>query len=334
MSLVSFESLQERLTSLANAHSVVVATRNEGHQSGGLGAALTHYSISNDLVGDSASNRFRIVNPTDSIGSARGFLSTQRPQLNSLGARAMSPLFLPPPGMGAGKDSPDLVRPEDRSIGSRLLPRPPFAGNTTYSVRSPANHILSGELFIDPNKGPHRVPSIGAGSGSPRGSSLYQNNTAKRNERQAPRLSSTHRHSHKKAFNPFRQADEDRVLAKRSHNRRRWSHVFPKGEIEFKRHAGPNWKSLTSPAILPISVDYFPSRQEIDQYFQFNIYNVTLSDFDNTPYETHADLLMEMVRQRITQDYQLVPPSCVDETIRRARTLGGGNGKLLCGDWC
>jgi hypothetical protein len=35
----------------------------------------------------------------------------------------------------------------------------------------------------------------------------------------------------KKAFNPFRQSDEDKVLAKRSHNRRRWSHVFPAGEV-------------------------------------------------------------------------------------------------------
>ena len=40
----------------------------------------------------------------------------------------------------------------------------------------------------------------------------------------------------KKAFNPFRQQDEDAVLAEKSHNRRRWSHVFPATEVEFKRH--------------------------------------------------------------------------------------------------
>jgi hypothetical protein len=50
-------------------------------------------------------------------------------------------------------------------------------------------------------------------------------------------------------LNPFRQEDEEEVLAKRTHNRRRWSHVFPLGEDEFKRHAGPNWKSLCQPAI-------------------------------------------------------------------------------------
>lgn len=46
-------------------------------------------------------------------------------------------------------------------------------------------------------------------------------------------------------LNPFKQEDEDEVLAKRNHNSRRWSHVFPQGEIEFKRHAGPNFKSVS-----------------------------------------------------------------------------------------
>lgn len=124
----------------------------------------------------------------------------------------------------------------------------------------------------------------------------------------------------KKAFNPFRQSDEDEVLAKRSHNRRRWSHVFPAGEVEFKRHAGPIWNSLTSPAILPLSVDFFPSPQELKDpnNFQFNFYQVTLGGIENNPYATHADLLMEMVRQRVTQDFQIVTPLAIAESERRA----------------
>jgi hypothetical protein len=78
-------------------------------------------------------------------------------------------------------------------------------------------------------------------------------------------------------------------------------------EVEFKRHAGPNWKSLSSPAILPIAVDYFPTQQEMVHNYTFSIYNVTLSEFENSPYTSNVDLLMEMVRQRLTQDYQLVP---------------------------
>lgn len=119
-----------------------------------------------------------------------------------------------------------------------------------------------------------------------------------------------------KVCNPFRQSDEDEVLAKRSHNRRRWSHVFPVGEAEFKRHSGPIWNSLTAPAILPLSVDYFPSPQELAT-FQFNPYTVTLGGIENKHYSTHAELLFEMVRQRVTQDYQIVTEVAVKESENR-----------------
>lgn len=122
-----------------------------------------------------------------------------------------------------------------------------------------------------------------------------------------------------KACNPFRQSDEDEVLAKRSHNRRRWSHVFPVGEVEFKRHSGPIWNSLTAPAILPLSVDYFPSPQELrdEGTFQFNPYTVTLGGIENKHYSSHADLMMEMVRQRVAQDFQIVTDAAVKESENR-----------------
>ncbi|MGK3739200.1 MAG: hypothetical protein ACI8RD_001106 [Bacillariaceae sp.] len=124
----------------------------------------------------------------------------------------------------------------------------------------------------------------------------------------------------KKAFNPFRQSDEDEVLAKRSHNRRRWSHVYPEGEVEFKRHAGPIWNSLTSPAILPLSVDHFPTPQDLkdESIFQFSFYQVTLGGIENIHYEKHADLLKEMVRQRVTQDFQIVTKAAIAESEKRA----------------
>jgi hypothetical protein len=124
----------------------------------------------------------------------------------------------------------------------------------------------------------------------------------------------------KKAFNPFRQSDEDKVLAKRSHNRRRWSHVYPEGEVEFKRHAGPIWNSLTSPAILPLSVDHFPTPQELkdENSFQFSFYQVTLRGVEDNHYEKHADLLKEMVRQRVTQDFQIVTDAAIAESKKRA----------------
>jgi hypothetical protein len=64
--------------------------------------------------------------------------------------------------------------------------------------------------MVKDRSGPNRT----GGRGSPHGS-----------------LKGTVASREKQAFNPFRQSDEDEVLAKRSHNRRRWSHVFPAGEV-------------------------------------------------------------------------------------------------------
>mmetsp|Transcript_54724 Transcript_54724/g.163590 ORF Transcript_54724/g.163590 Transcript_54724/m.163590 type:complete len:2342 (-) Transcript_54724:20-7045(-) len=124
-----------------------------------------------------------------------------------------------------------------------------------------------------------------------------------------PSVSTSHPRRKAWVLNPFRQQDEEEVLAKRTHNRRRWSHVFPLGEVEFKRHAGPNWKSLCQPAILPATIDYFPSKEELSDptKYQFSHYEVTLDAMDRTYYKSHSELLREMVTQRLIQDFQIVP---------------------------
>ena len=124
-----------------------------------------------------------------------------------------------------------------------------------------------------PNVAISRIPKKSLAHSPPNSSMLRERSTQRQNSRDIQ--SSSQKHSvgsrRKKVFNPFRQRDEDEVLAKRSHNRRRWSHVFPVGEAEFKRHSGPIWNSLTSPAILPLSIDYFPTPQELrdESTFQF-----------------------------------------------------------------
>jgi len=139
------------------------------------------------------------------------------------------------------------------------------------------------------------------------------------NSRKLP--NNTHLPSRRKPWvlNPFRQQDEEEVLAKRTHNRRRWSHVFPQGEAEFKRHAGPNWKSLCQPAILPITIDFHPSQQELNDQnkYEFGYYKITLDAMDKSYYKTHSELLVEMVRQRLIQDFQLVPQSVLMASTMR-----------------
>lgn len=153
-----------------------------------------------------------------------------------------------------------------------------------------------------------------------RKSSLPQTDPSKQHQsskRDANRMAS--------AFNPFRQRDEEEELAKKSHNRRRWSHVFPLGEVEFKRHSGPSWKSLCQPAILPLTIDYLPALRD-EKEFDVHPYQVTLFGTEQSHYTTHKELYLEMVRHRLTQDYQVVPSSVVAEASRRDKVdyLGGG----------
>lgn len=103
--------------------------------------------------------------------------------------------------------------------------------------------------------------------------------------------------------------------------------MFPVGEIEFKRHAGnieqnesliaciltstndaltplgPNWLSLSQPAVLPLTIDYFPPPQELSAFF-IRLWDIEV-DIEGTHYKSHSDLMMEMIRQRLTQDYQV-----------------------------
>jgi hypothetical protein len=94
------------------------------------------------------------------------------------------------------------------------------------------------------------------------------------------------------------------------------------GEIEFKRNAGPNWKSLCQPAILPLTIDYLPKPQELAD-MTFSHWNKLLGGMEHSHYTSYGDLLMEMVRQRLIQEFQLVPPAVVHESRRRSEAQTG-----------
>lgn len=135
--------------------------------------------------------------------------------------------------------------------------------------------------------------------------------------------------SRRKAWvlNPFREQDEEQVLAEYSHSRRRWSHVFPLGEVEFKKKAPPNWKSLSQPAILPMTIDHLPTPQELNDpsKYTFKQYSVNLDAIDDRHYKSHSELLKEMIVQRLIQDFQLVPQDIITEITRKYGEIGWKN---------
>mmetsp|Transcript_30594 Transcript_30594/g.57950 ORF Transcript_30594/g.57950 Transcript_30594/m.57950 type:complete len:680 (+) Transcript_30594:2073-4112(+) len=142
----------------------------------------------------------------------------------------------------------------------------------------------------------------------------------KKHHSRKPHHQNSDRHRRKLwVLNPFRQEDEDEVLAKRTHNRRRWSHVFPLGEDEFKRYAGPNWKSLCQPAILPMTIDFHPSPQDLEDEYKFSVtqYSVTLPPMNETTYKSHTELLDDLLIQRMRQDFQIVPRNRIQQSARR-----------------
>ena len=146
-------------------------------------------------------------------------------------------------------------------------------------------------------------------------------------DRRAPAIKSTVTRRKAWVLNPFREQDEEHVLAEYSYSRLRWSHVFPLGEIEFKKKAGPNWKSLCQPAVLPMTIDHFPFLKELNDSskFTFKHYLITLDAMDDRHYKSHTDLLKEMIVQRLIQNFQLVPHdvfTSVTQSIERRNKSG------------
>ena len=257
----------------------------------GVGAALNQYRITSSRNFNPPSERGNtMLSRTTSLfepSGATGQASLRR--IADAESHRLSPLLLPPAASTtiAQQKTPEIIPFERRLI----------------SYGSP------------PKDNAMRFRSDG-GLASPT-SKIWQRGAANQTR------TNTTTSRRKKMFNPFRQEDEDAVLAMKSHNRRRWSHVFPLGEVEFKRHAGPNWKSLTAPAILPLSIDYFPPQEEIDYHFTSGFHNVTLSEFEHKNFSSNKDLLVEMARQRLTQDFQVVPEDCIDMRKYRMVPLEG-----------
>lgn len=130
------------------------------------------------------------------------------------------------------------------------------------------------------------------------------------------------------SINPFKYSTDtlESACLKLTSDRRRWSHIFPVipsyhqpqlDSIAFEDvpscskplHLGPNWKSLTSPAILPLTTDYFPSPKDLHTCYNESFYTLTLPSItaEMVPkYTSHEELLIEMVCQRLANDFQLL----------------------------
>jgi hypothetical protein len=114
-------------------------------------------------------------------------------------------------------------------------------------------------------------------------------------------------------LNPFHIEEGKAFIETRTHNRRRWAHAFSSQivEVNIATRYELNYNSLCQPAILPLSTDYFPSIEDIkNNYYTFCDYHLVLDPA--SPYRSPETLLVEMINQRLAQDYQLLENELVD----------------------
>jgi len=94
---------------------------------------------------------------------------------------------------------------------------------------------------------------------------------------------------------------------------RRWHHVFPK-PIKIST---VKWKSLCSPAALPLTTEHFPSAEQLRDEYQENPYvisqNADYDEIEESSSSNREELVRAMISQRLAQGFQIVVGSSVAE---------------------
>ncbi len=131
--------------------------------------------------------------------------------------------------------------------------------------------------------------------------------------------------------NPFIKEEGESFVLKRTHNRLRWSHVFPSGKFEKSLigHYGLNMKSLCQPAMLPLTTSYMPSVTQLNEEYHIQGDYELIMDKQLCSFMSAEDLLTEMICQRLSQEFQLVEI----ETNMDEELLGYKNYILSNGSW-
>ncbi|TPX59745.1 hypothetical protein SpCBS45565_g07662 [Spizellomyces sp. 'palustris'] len=122
----------------------------------------------------------------------------------------------------------------------------------------------------------------------------------------------------------------------------RWQHVFPQILVPTRNDIVMHWKSLSTPACLPLTTDFFPTAEELSEFYEEYTYTVSPAD-DATPYQSRGEdgagansgrlkveaLLMELVGQRLAQGFQLIASGLGASTSTTERPDGNVSGGTL-----
>lgn len=96
--------------------------------------------------------------------------------------------------------------------------------------------------------------------------------------------------------------DTDKVDMARLYSR--WQHVFVRpSEMRVMK-----WKSLCSPAAVPLTTEYFPTKEQFDREYQRQPYNIDQDEDDEMAEEPRSreEFLRELISLRFSQGFQVV----------------------------
>ncbi|ORY02057.1 hypothetical protein BCR34DRAFT_493449 [Clohesyomyces aquaticus] len=101
---------------------------------------------------------------------------------------------------------------------------------------------------------------------------------------------------------------------------RRWQHVFPKR----LRTSSVKWKSLCSPAAVPLTNEYFPTPEQIATEYNENPYKIAQNEDDEmmeVP-KSRESLIRELIAFRLSHGFQIVvSPAVAEYSGRREHDL-------------
>jgi hypothetical protein len=111
-------------------------------------------------------------------------------------------------------------------------------------------------------------------------------------------------------LNPSNPSPED-IIGPNQY--RRWQHVFPR-PVKTKTM---KWKSLCSPASVPLTTEYFPTKQQLSTEYQPKTHNISQNTEDevNEPSRSREEFLRELIGLRLSHGFQIVVGPLVAEAF-------------------
>ena len=91
----------------------------------------------------------------------------------------------------------------------------------------------------------------------------------------------------------------------------RWHHIFPR----LLRTSQIKWKSLCSPAAVPLTTEEFPSTEQLSEEYQESVYSVEVPEKRDLS-ETPRSLITELIAFRLSRGFQIVVGARLPESVK------------------